>query len=71
MLYDSHVAFRLDHAIDHYRNDTDIAGERGRDLYRHKIIWIVDPAMATVVLSIEPIGTNDREENVTRRNLSI
>ena len=49
------VSLRHPCAIDQYRDDWDIAGERRRDFNRHVIVG-VETATAAVVLRIGPIG---------------
>ena len=64
---------RLWHArpIDQNRDDTNVAGKRRRDLDRHKIVRIVEPAPAALVLRIQPVGTDDDQKDIAPSHLAV
>jgi hypothetical protein len=64
---------RLRHAraIDQYRDHANITSERSRNFDGNEIVRSLKPAVTLLVSGIQPVGTDNGYEDITRSNLIV
>ena len=62
---------RQDGAVDQNRYHRDVAGERGGEFDTYVVVRAVEPALAFVIVGVEPIGADDGQHHVALRDLDV
>jgi hypothetical protein len=57
--------------VHQHRDDRDVTFERGRDLETNEVTWIVESALSILINGVEPILTDEREEDAARSELLV